>query len=851
MPYGKRRNKGKQGNRPGTPPLPPRLSTSTPSAGGTTDFTAAAALPTPPGPLSPRSNKYDLILTSEKRRGVYECDYCHSDISQLPRIRCAVCPDFDLCLDCFATTDHAAAIARIRAANSAHEALVEEGTARAGGSGVSTAALHHDADSHGYRVCDSTRYPLFPTVRNVVERGPAAAANKTSATLSTSSSTMTLDDKQSEASGPTKQPEDGVDCAVADASAELASNEQAGETKTDDGDTTSMKDAAAVSIKEITEDEEGGGGGGASSSSNQDNFVLMDDPRNLWTVEEDLRLIEGIRSHGLGNWSEISDAVSGQGSSGKTPKRCMERYLDDFLGRYGRILPPFMLLMEEPAAEEPDDADSTTGTTDAKEDAVTVRASKRRAVLLRSPSASSNQAMSSRKKFKVVPTESVAGSDEIWPYPYLPPTGVQVGQEVYRDQAYKAEMTFVKLVSQLDREEAEKVRKHWEETKLSKPMGPTVLPMRPEDLSTLPGADLNGFMPRRGDFDVEWDNDAEQFVADMEFIPGEPQQDKELKLKVLSIYNARLDEREKRKHFVLSRRLYDYRAIQAEEQKLPSDERDLVHRMRLFERFHTPEEHKQFIADLLKAKRLRKEIAKLQMYRRLGIRTLAEAELYELEKARRSFHKTALQQKEAEATKRSDAAGLSQSEATSIETETVSSSLWKKYRTTDRKIRRSLNRGSNVDVDAMEGIEPTASESGDRPDTNESQAMELEQSTTEADNEQKIDANDVSTDKKDTGEGDSLSKMPGYNLLTRKEAGLCRKLSLSPMEYQEIKTAIIQESLAQGLLDKEIPASSRRSIVQIDVQRRGDVIDFMIRAGWVSPKAGNVFRNIGNTPKED
>jgi len=150
----------------------------------------------------------------------------------------------------------------------------------------------------------------------------------------------------------------------------------------------------------------------------------------------------------------------------------------------------------------------------------------------------------------------------------------------------------------------------------------------------------------------------------------------------------------------------------------------------------------------------------------------------------------------------------------------------------------------------MEGIEPTASESGDKPDTNESQAMEIDQPTTAADNEQKIDASDDSAQKKDTGE-DSLSKMPGYNLLTAKEADLCRKLSLSPLEYQEIKTAIIQESLAQGLLDKETPSSSRRSIVQIDVQRRGDVIDFMIRAGWVSPKAGDVFRNIGNTPREE
>ena len=48
--------------------------------------------------------KNALILVSDKRRGVYECDYCRRDISQVPRIRCAVCPDFDSCLECFPTS---------------------------------------------------------------------------------------------------------------------------------------------------------------------------------------------------------------------------------------------------------------------------------------------------------------------------------------------------------------------------------------------------------------------------------------------------------------------------------------------------------------------------------------------------------------------------------------------------------------------------------------------------------------------------------------------------------------------------------------------------------------------------
>jgi hypothetical protein len=77
MPYTKRR-KGKQAGPPGrTSPV-------------STDTAAEAASG---GEEASTKHPDDLILTSEKRRGIYECDYCHSDISQLPRIRCAVCSD--------------------------------------------------------------------------------------------------------------------------------------------------------------------------------------------------------------------------------------------------------------------------------------------------------------------------------------------------------------------------------------------------------------------------------------------------------------------------------------------------------------------------------------------------------------------------------------------------------------------------------------------------------------------------------------------------------------------------------------------------------------------------------------
>ncbi|EEC51919.1 predicted protein, partial [Phaeodactylum tricornutum CCAP 1055/1] len=433
--------------------------------------------------------------------GIFECDYCHADISQLPRIRCAVCVDFDLCLDCFTSTDHATAIAQL---------------------------------------------------------------------------------------------------------------------------------------------------------NSTDKYIVYDDPKFFWTVEEDLRLLEGIQTNGLGNWVEIAEAVAGQGSIGKTPRRCMERYFDDFLGRYGHILPSHTLQAE--GEDEVEESDATKYSVEEFDkgdtDDTPSRTSKRRAVMMRSPSSMSTMAT---------------------------------------------------------------------------------------------GAELSGFMPRREDFDVEWENDAEQAVADMEFLPGEPIEDKQLKLQVLAIYNSKLDEREKRKKFVLSRKLYDYRKTQTEHEKLPQDERDLVHRMRLFERFHTPEEHKEFLADLLKAKRLRKEIAKLQMYRRLGIRTLLEAEKYELDKERRQ---------------RDDG-----------------------------------------DMDAVQPVEDTI-------------AIQA-----------KLEVSSRATKE------DDFAHLPGYNLLSSREVLLCQRTRLTPEQYLEVKNVLIQESLLKGLLDREGPGSSKRALVRIDVERRGDVIDFLVRAG--------------------
>jgi transcriptional adapter 2-alpha len=66
-------------------------------------------------------------------------------------------------------------------------------------------------------------------------------------------------------------------------------------------------------------------------------------------------------------------------------------------------------------------------------------------------------------------------------------------------------------------------------------------------------------MPLRGDFDIEYDNDAELLLAEMEFNDDDKPNELNMKYKLLEIYNARLDERIKRKKFVIERGLLDFR----------------------------------------------------------------------------------------------------------------------------------------------------------------------------------------------------------------------------------------------------------------------------------------------------
>ena len=132
------------------------------------------------------------------------------------------------------------------------------------------------------------------------------------------------------------------------------------------------------------------------------------------------------------------------------------------------------------------------------------------------------------------------------------PSGVKAGELVGRDKAVSTSLNiyrkFEKASSDFDREGLKKEARD----------GGLAQPFNIDTLDELPGNELNGYMPRREEYDVEFDNDAENLLGDMDIGEKDTSADRELKLAVLRIYNEKIDEREKRKVFARERGLLDY-----------------------------------------------------------------------------------------------------------------------------------------------------------------------------------------------------------------------------------------------------------------------------------------------------
>ncbi|XP_059438872.1 transcriptional adapter ADA2b-like [Corylus avellana] len=150
--------------------------------------------------------------------------------------------------------------------------------------------------------------------------------------------------------------------------------------------------------------------------------------------------------------------------------------------------------------------------------------------------------------------------------------------------------------------------------------------------------ELSGYNHKRQEFDPEYDNDAEQLLAEMEFKDTDSEEEHELKLRVLHIYSKRLDERKRRKDFIIERNLLYPNPL---EKDFSPEERAICRSYDFVMRFHTKEEHDDLLLTVIKVHRTRKRIQELKDARAAGCRTSAEADIYLKQKRKREVEENA------------------------------------------------------------------------------------------------------------------------------------------------------------------------------------------------------------------
>uniref|UniRef100_A0A7S4MA68 Transcriptional adapter n=1 Tax=Vannella robusta TaxID=1487602 RepID=A0A7S4MA68_9EUKA len=141
--------------------------------------------------------------------------------------------------------------------------------------------------------------------------------------------------------------------------------------------------------------------------------------------------------------------------------------------------------------------------------------------------------------------------------------------------------------------------------------------------------DLAGFMPRRGEFEVEYDNDAEYILTDMAFNDDDTPTERELKIAALHIYNQKIEKRVENRNFVVQHQLHDLKRMQHKDRRRSKETKTIYKRTRKLLQFVEIEEHEEFVKDLAAENVIRKRINDLLEYRKKGIRSMIDASNYD------------------------------------------------------------------------------------------------------------------------------------------------------------------------------------------------------------------------------
>ncbi|KAJ8748625.1 hypothetical protein K2173_007615 [Erythroxylum novogranatense] len=309
-----------------------------------------------------------------------------------------------------------------------------------------------------------------------------------------------------------------------------------------------------------------------------------------WNADEEILLLEGIEMYGFGNWTEVAEHVGT-----KKKSQCIDHYNAVYMNSPFFPLPDMSRVRGKSREELLEMAKSYC--------IIKKEVPASRELMLKEEST-----FAARVKNEVPrKEESAQESSSI--------TNIEVGS-VTRLSSSVTLAGPVKVTTNLAQaNDAVKV----EEGQADRSTGEKKPRISGEGPSM---TELNGFNFKRQEFEVEYDNDAEQLLADMEFKDSDSDAERELKLRVLHIYSKRLDERKRRKDFILERNLLYSDPF---EKDLSAEEKEIYQRYKVFMRFHSREDHEELMKSVIEELRIAKRIKDLQDARAAGCQTAAEA----------------------------------------------------------------------------------------------------------------------------------------------------------------------------------------------------------------------------------
>lgn len=301
-----------------------------------------------------------------------------------------------------------------------------------------------------------------------------------------------------------------------------------------------------------------------------------------WNADEEMLLLEGIEMYGFGNWNEVAEYVGT-----KSKSQCIDHYNAVYMNSPCFPLPDLSHVMEK-----------------------------------------------SREEFFAM----AKGHEVTKDFPLSAELTVKeeppFSNGINYEESKKAEInnqTVSRLTSACGKTYSSTIKKSSnvsqtndgvkvEESLADRSIGEKKPKLSGEDRPSVTA--LSGYSFKREEFDIEYDNDAEQVLADMEFKDTDTQAEHEMKLHVLHIYLKRLDERKRRKNFILER---DLLYPDLFEKSLLPEELQICQRYKVFMRFHSKEEHLDLLKNIIEEHRLVKRIQDLQEARIAGCVTAADA----------------------------------------------------------------------------------------------------------------------------------------------------------------------------------------------------------------------------------